>query len=238
MYWTAFWASLILLFVGFRIVSNLTGPIFSGDKLAGYGGVLVFPFMILSGLSARQVCRFFGTSQDSRTVEIIERGAKITQSESLREYELRFPRSELRGLAWLITICSLICFVAVIVLPAVPGTKPSGFFLAGTFGVAAIGCWLAYLYNLGFIARVDAHGIKGYSANFGVKVRSIPWEVIESCEVTTVHNVMGQLSHPFFRFKDKDGKVLLKMATLNPGEQTSRFKIAIEHYLSQARQTS
>ena len=201
-------------------------------NLGGYGGTMMVPFMLLSSVIATLVCRCLGVSLDSRELVVIKRGAKAPQSEPLTEFEMRYSKGIWLGLALFLTPFSLLILVLVFVVPSVPGTKIYGFLTAGGFGIAALGCWLAYFCKAGFIGRADEYGVKGYHM-FNVNVRSLSWDAIESCEVTVVRDAIGNLLHPFFVFKDKNGKVLLKMLmSATPEAQTSKFEAVIEHYLA------
>jgi hypothetical protein len=220
--------------MAFSIVLVLADHWFFGGKrqLGGYGGTMIFPFMVLSSVIATLVCRRLGVSQDDRNVEIIKHGSAAPQTDLPTEFEMRYSPSIWLGLALFIMHFSLLILVLVFVLPAVPGTKIYGFLLAAGFGVAGLGCWLAYLCKAGFIGRADEQGVKGYHV-FNVRVKAVKWNEIESCEVTIIHDALGRLAHPFFVFKDKNGKVLLKMLTTGiSAEQTNKFKAVIERHLS------
>jgi uncharacterized protein YdeI (BOF family) len=183
---------------------------------------------------ATTVCRRLGISQDSRQVEIIRRGAETSRDDSATDIELRWPTSIWLGLACFVGFFSLLILVLVLTISAVPGTEIYGFYLAAGLGAAALGLWLAYFYQFGFIGSADEEGIKGYHKS-SLKVRSVKWDEIESCEVTVVHDVMGRLSHPRFVFKDDNGKVLIDMTTIGTtSEQTGQFKKAVEYHLSKA----
>ena len=194
----------------------------------------MIPSMLLASIVATTVCRRMGISRDNRSVEIIKRGCETPPLDSFTAFEMRYPRSIWAALTWMTAPLSLLILILVSVVPSVPGTEIYAYWMAAGFALAAIGCWIAYLREAGFTGSVDEQGIKGYDS-LSVKVKSIKWSEIEGCEVTVIHDALGRLAHPFFVFKGKDGKVLLKMLTSGiSAEQTTQFKAGIEHYLSRA----
>lgn len=112
------------------------------------------------------------------------------------------------------------------VVSPLPPDKFAPFVIAACFGAGAAALWTAYFQQVGLIASIDAKGVQG-------KYKFVSWQSIESCEITLIYNLFGNLKIPFFVFKDCNGRVLLNIEALAlPEHQNRHFESVIECYLS------
>ena len=232
-FWSVYLALVMILPLLLSLVDHW---LFAGRfNLGGYGGALAVPMMLISALVARQVCRRRGLSLDGQQIEIIRRGEKNSCAESAHDAASAFEMKAPRSLLLWVGVMSALFFVAGLAawffLPDTLG-KLSGILLAAMFGWFTLWAALAHFHEGESVGRVDERGVKGYH-RFGLTMKFVTWKDIASCEVTVLHDVLGNLTHPFFVFKNHDGRVLLKMMMNGtPATQTEPFKAAIAQHLS------
>ena len=119
-----------------------------------------------------------------------------------------------------------------LIIPAKEGTQIYGFLLAGAFGLGAVFCWLAYIRQFGFIGRADEMGVSGYKIG-GVSMKTVGWNEIERCEITTIHDALGRLVQTLFVFESRRKFVLLRiLASATPSEKVEQFRSVVEYYLT------
>ena len=204
--------------------------------LSAFAGAAIGLAVVLSSFIATMVCRRAGVSQDKREWEVMKRGFASPQPEATTTFEIRHSAKIWGGFALSFALFSLLTLVLVLGLPAKAGTQVYGFLLVGGFGLFAIIFWLAYFYNFGLIGRADEIGVKGYDQGYGqggFAVKSVNWDEIESCEITSIYNALGQLARTLFVFKDERELILLKISVgVIPPEQIAQFKATVGHYLS------
>ena len=233
-FWTAYFITLLALSlmvpVGLEIVNRL---LFGGKQNLGvYGSAVIGLSVVLSPVVANLVCRRMGVSREERKVEVITRNQVIPNSSAIESAEIRYSAEIWRGFGYFLVPFSLLILVLTLVLPAKEGTQIYGFILAGAFGVAAGFCWLAYFRKFGFIGRADEAGISSLKSG-GVSVQTVSWNEIESCEITTFLDAMGNLAQTRFVFKSKRNFILLQILAMSTSlDEIARFRTVVEHHLS------
>lgn len=200
-----------------------------GPRLGDFNVILLMPAMILPQPLAIINLRRLGLSKAGREVETIARGETMVPEENYPPLELRNPPTIYLVLALLFSFFTLGIVALLIGFPHATG-KIYGVGAAIFFAVVAVGCWIAFFRQAGFVARVDEKGVTGKA---GWSVRKLPWTQIVSCEVARIYDVFGNKVTTTFDFKGKTGYVLLHLMTDGADEkQIEAFKAAIEHHLS------
>ena len=223
-YWTT-WIAIYLVCLALPVLWLVCG----GPRLGDFNMILVTPAIILPPLMAALQLRRLGLSKAGREVEIIARGAAIVPEENYPPLELRNPPAIYLGLALLFSVLLLGIVALLVGIPNATG-KIYGVGMAVFFAVVALGCWIAYFRQAGFVARVDAVGVAGKA---GLSVRKLKWTQIASCEVARNYDVFGNQVITTFDFKGETGYTLLQLTTDGAEiEQIENFKDAISHHLS------
>ena len=222
---TIFWVCVFTLGV---VLSVLVGVAIEALGLASghrnwgsHGGAAVLPCLVVSAGIVTRAFRHLGLLEPERTVETLRRPPDADPVRLEDVVELRTPRSLWLTLAVTITVITLLIFMAVLFLPAVPGTKPSGYRLVLFFGLFSLGPWYGYATRAGIVARVNREGIHGDNA---MPKSSARWSDIASCEITLLPQPWGQVTRCTFR--DAADKTLIRLM-LGEGTEQKRFLAAI-----------
>ena len=220
-----FWVSVavlgVVLIVLVAITFEAVGIALGHRNWGSKGGAACLPCLIISLGVVTGTFRRLGLLEKERTMETLRRPPDAGPVHLEDAVELKMARSLWMALAVLTTVIALLIFAAVLFLPAVPGTKPSGYAGAIFFLLFSLGPWYGYATNAGLIARVDQTGVRGDNA---LPKSSARWVDIASCEITLMPQPWGKVIRCTFR--DAADKTLVRLM-LGDGAESSRFLSAI-----------
>jgi hypothetical protein len=221
----------IVMLVLKRQLSGTLGNIISGGI---FGLTLILLRQLAQAVAKRRFYRL-GFPRESRSVEIITRGTVLTADLPPIPFEIRMERSLWASLGIMSASVAVLALTLLTFVPSLPGTEPYGVALVIVCGVTSVGCLLAYRFRAGFLARVDERGVQAISRS-GFRRRSALWDEINRCDVTAFRSAFGEVSYPYFVFRDLNGGVLLKIDTrAGIAVETVPFRVAVEQYLSVER---
>ena len=220
-----FWVSVAVLGVVLTVLAAITvenvGLALGHRNWGSQGGAACLPCLIVSYAVVAGTFRRLGLLEKERTIETLRRPPDAGPVNLADVVELRTRRSLWMALAVLTTVIALLVFAAVLFLPAVPGTKPSGYAVAFFFLLFSLGPWYGYVTNAGLVARVDQTGVRGDNA---LPKSSARWVDIASCEITLMPQPWGKVIRCTFR--DAADKTLVRLM-LGDSAESSRFLSAI-----------
>ena len=222
---TIFWVSVMVLGTVFSVLVAVAieflGLALGHRNWGSHGGAVVLPCLVVSAGIVTRAFRHLGLLEPERTVETLRRSpdADLVRLEDV--VELRTPRSLWMMLAVMMLVIAVMIFTAVLLLPAVPGTKPSGYAVAIFFVLFSLGPWYGYFTRAGLVARVDQKGIRGDNA---MPKSSARWSDIASCEIALLPQPWGQVTR--YTLRDASDKTLMRLM-LGEGAEQKRFLAAL-----------
>jgi len=222
---TLFWVSVMVLGVMLTVAASLVmeaiGVALGHHHWGSHGGAVGFPCLMVAAVIVMGVFRRVGLLEGEKVLETLRRLPDAGPVSLEDVVELRTPRSLWLTLAVTITVITLLIFMALLFLPAVAGTKPSGYRLVLFFGLFSLGPWYGYATRAGIVARVNREGIRGDNA---MPKSSARWSDIASCEITLLPQPWGQVTR--YTFRDAADKTLMRLM-LGEGAEQQRFLAAI-----------
>ncbi len=222
---TFFWVSVMVLGVMLLVVAALVmeavGLALGHHNWGSHGGALGVPCLMVAVVVVMGMFRRLGLLEGEQVIETLRRPPDAGPIQLEDAMELRTPRFLWMMLAFTMIGIAVMIFTAVLLLPAVPGTKPTGFGIAIFFGLFSLGPWYGYAVNAGLIARVDRAGIRADNA---LPKSSAQWSDITSCKITLLPQPWGQFTR--YTFRDASDKTLMRLM-LAEGAEQKRFLAAI-----------